>query len=649
MKHFTVFLLILTLWLPRQLTAQERWYFTDSTGLEFQNNQLADTIMPANYLAASQARTMCTTININDSTYLNYYTLIKQCYNWNEKITIHKGRNEKTFSSVKLGYAFNSTYISKNKNNEYFSFYTRFYTINSGNLVYSKLILTEDTIYTTYNQILIDSTELIGVNIVVIDNYSSDVAYIIAKKTLSDYFYILKYDKNAGFFVIKTQDFSNQNPSGLIPSPVSFISNKTGDKLISFYGSFSDSSIIKIYNFDRCSGVISVGETLKIQNPDSCRYESVVTELSRDNSKLYIACANCLSQVDIKNADKTQTLLWKTSGYNTDFIPYQTIGVIKRGFDNKIYVAHAFDYTCQLPAIFDTTNYLGIIEYPDSAGINCNFKVNGIYIGKKNKRLLPTTESTWATDPWYPVPLSSFTAGRDTAVCGGAAVPLGYVGPDTLTYVWEPAAGLSCTACPNPVATPNTTTRYRLTIFDPDDFCQVPAPDSVLVTVLPRNVLGVSLPPDTAICPGAGLTLSPVLTGTGSVLWSTGATTPSITVEPTATTTYTLTYSGTACDVPDTATVTVTVLPPDASPCRTIRPDATATQIRIYPNPTTGPLTVELPAGIRTDVELLNAIGQGLLRVVNRSGTVHLDLTPYPDGYYYLMVKGQRTRVVLRK
>jgi hypothetical protein len=48
-------------------------------------------------------------------------------------------------------------------------------------------------------------------------------------------------------------------------------------------------------------------------------------------------------------------------------------------------------------------------------------------------------------------------------------------------------------------------------------------------------------------------------------------------------------------------------------------------------------------------VELLNAIGQGLLRVVNRSGTVHLDLTPYPDGHYYLTVKGQRTRVVLRK
>jgi hypothetical protein len=84
---------------------------------------------------------------------------------------------------------------------------------------------------------------------------------------------------------------------------------------------------------------------------------------------------------------------------------------------------------------------------------------------------------------------------------------------------------------------------------------------------------------------------------------------------------------------PGTTTVTVTVLPPDASPCRTTRRDETTAQIRIYPNPTTGPLTVELPAGIRTDIDLLNAIGEGLLRVVNRSGTVHLDLTPYPDGH----------------
>jgi hypothetical protein len=236
--------------------------------------------------------------------------------------------------------------------------------------------------------------------------------------------------------------------------------------------------------------------------------------------------------------------------------------------------------------------------------------------------------------------------GSDRTICAGDSLTIGVVPAPNVAYSWNTDATTASIGI-----RPEQTTTYILQAVDTSASCGEPIPvlDTLTVTVLPRNVLTVTLPPDTAICSGANLTLTPVLTGTGSVLWSTCATTPSITVEPTATTTYTLTYSGTACDTPGTATVTVTVLPPDASPCRTARPDETTAQIRIYPNPTTGPLTVELPAGIRTDIDLLNAIGQGLLRVVNRSGTVHLDLTPYPDGYYYLMVKGQRTRVVLRK
>jgi hypothetical protein len=236
--------------------------------------------------------------------------------------------------------------------------------------------------------------------------------------------------------------------------------------------------------------------------------------------------------------------------------------------------------------------------------------------------------------------------GSDRTICAGDSLTIGMAPVPNVAYSWNTDATTAIIGI-----RPEQTTTYILQAVDTSAGCGEPVPvlDTLTVTVLPRNVLEATLPPDTAVCPGASLTLTPVLTGTGSVLWSTGATTPSITVEPSQTTTYTVTFTGTACDTPGTATVTVTVLPLDASPCRTARPDATATQIRIYPNPTTGPLTVELPAGIRTDIDLLNAIGQGLLRVVNRSGTVHLDLTPYPDGHYYLTVKGQRTRVVLRK
>jgi hypothetical protein len=542
----------------------------------------------------------------------------------------------------------------KKDSNEYDVFYLFYYESykNDASLYRSTIKINKDSVYLVNNEIMLDSSNKLQYSIITIPSSQKEHIWVIVKSVIPNKFHKFHINTKNNSYSLSTQLFSGNYPQVLENYPINlYFSNKQGTKIAFVYRYPETYSFmyLLLYDFDRCTGLLKNEKIYNISNiNDSLLFIFLSGIFSPDGSKLYINGTRSIYQIDLNTSQQTPVLIWQSPQVASNDYTLNSLSM-KRSIDNKIYVPFFYGFGGFAPPAVDTSNYLGVIEYPDSAGLACGFKLNGLYVGKKNKRYLPTTESTWATDPWYPVPLSSFTAGRDTAVCGGAAVPLGYVGPDTLTYVWEPAAGLSCTACPNPVATADTTTRYRLHIFDPDDFCQVPAPDSVLITVLPRTVLTATLPPDTAICPGAVFTLTPTLVGTGSVLWSTGATTPSITVEPTATTTYTLTYSGTACDVPDTATVTVTVLPPDASPCRTTRLDETTAQIRIYPNPTTGPLTVELPAGIRTDIDLLNAIGQGLLRVVNRSGTVHLDLTPYPDGHYYLMVKGQRTRVVLRK
>jgi gliding motility-associated-like protein len=50
-----------------------------------------------------------------------------------------------------------------------------------------------------------------------------------------------------------------------------------------------------------------------------------------------------------------------------------------------------------------------------------------------------------------------------------------------LDYSWEPAAGLSCADCPNPLATPDTTTTYILTVEDTYG-CSVT--DTITITVL---------------------------------------------------------------------------------------------------------------------------------------------------------------------
>lgn len=60
-------------------------------------------------------------------------------------------------------------------------------------------------------------------------------------------------------------------------------------------------------------------------------------------------------------------------------------------------------------------------------------------------------------------------AGADTSVCLGAAAQIGAV-PSAIgvgapfSYLWAPAAGLSCTNCANPIVTPTVNTNYTLTV-----------------------------------------------------------------------------------------------------------------------------------------------------------------------------------------
>jgi gliding motility-associated-like protein len=58
----------------------------------------------------------------------------------------------------------------------------------------------------------------------------------------------------------------------------------------------------------------------------------------------------------------------------------------------------------------------------------------------------------------------------------------------TPVYIWEPTTGLSCSECSNPVATPDETTVYSLTIID-ENGCS--ATDRVIVAVNYIKVLYV--------------------------------------------------------------------------------------------------------------------------------------------------------------
>lgn len=106
---------------------------------------------------------------------------------------------------------------------------------------------------------------------------------------------------------------------------------------------------------------------------------------------------------------------------------------------------------------------------------------------------------------------TAVTLGNDTAVCMGSSIQLNAKGGDG-TYTWSPPNGLSCTDCPNPIATPSQTTRYSVRSIN-DGGCDIS--DTIEVKV---RVATIDAGNDTAICSGSSTTLTP--SGGVAYIWS---------------------------------------------------------------------------------------------------------------------------------
>ena len=152
-------------------------------------------------------------------------------------------------------------------------------------------------------------------------------------------------------------------------------------------------------------------------------------------------------------------------------------------------------------------------------------------------------------------PVPFITATNNLTLCLGTSAQLNVTGAGN--YLWNPAQGLSCTTCANPIASPLITTPY---VVSTSNGFGCAAFDTVVVTVIQPMNLTVS--PNDSICIGESSNLLAI--GATTYAWDPAATLSSTSVAnpvatPRITTSYRVVgYDGFNCFT-DTAFVTVAV------------------------------------------------------------------------------------------
>ncbi|HTB06923.1 MAG TPA: gliding motility-associated C-terminal domain-containing protein, partial [Bacteroidia bacterium] len=135
-------------------------------------------------------------------------------------------------------------------------------------------------------------------------------------------------------------------------------------------------------------------------------------------------------------------------------------------------------------------------------------------------------KDTGTTITVNPIPVVSITP--DTAICAGKGITLAVTGGGT--YLWSTASTSSSIS-----VTPSSTITYTVVVTDSG--CSKDTAVTITVDSLP--VVTITSPQK--ICSGNTVTLLAI--GGGQYHWSTGATTDSISVSPTSTTTYSVTVT----------------------------------------------------------------------------------------------------------
>jgi hypothetical protein len=217
------------------------------------------------------------------------------------------------------------------------------------------------------------------------------------------------------------------------------------------------------------------------------------------------------------------------------------------------------------------------------------------------------------------------------SICEGNTATLSAIGASSYTWSGNPGSTIG-----TQTVTPSQTTTYTLQATTQSLTVKCVSTHTAMVTVNPNPTETATFAKNT-VCRGEAHTIT--AGGATTYSWSTNATTASITVSPSVSTTYTLTgISGSGC------ASSILVIAKIAA-CNSINElDPSSQLITVYPNPNNGVFTVKSQSDIT--LKLINSIGQEIRSIaLSQSNDHNIQVSELSNGVYFLIGESDKGKI----
>ena len=348
-----------------ELSAQKEaniWYFGNRAGLDFNYN-------PPKALLNSKMATREGCSSVADSNgNLMFYTDGTTVWNKNHDTMINGkglfGQNSSTQSALVVKQP------GKNK----------YYIFTCDSLTYRDYTYNRGVCYSVVNMDMDNGNGAITIKNKLLFNYSSEKISAVEHQNKRDIWISAIKRTSDSIFTYKLSDTGLSAP--LIQSTSkSYIPKQAYGQLKFsqngrflaynevFDTNFVDVVTIQIHEFDNSTGFLSNPKILtNFPSNDNYAYG---LEFSPNNKYLYVGVANSLYQIPLEKVKDTNDITQIGFKIRVSNLIYMRMGALQLAPDGKIYIARNLD------------SFLSLIQFPDSFGAKCAYKIKGVFLKKK--------------------------------------------------------------------------------------------------------------------------------------------------------------------------------------------------------------------------------------------------------------------------